>query len=111
MITRGLAAWSGDSGNYWGHNAIIRMRAFAQSCGLPELEGRKPFGGHVLSHDFVEAALMRRGGWKVRMTTDCGGSWEESPPSLIDVAIRDRRWAQGNLQHLKIIGAAGLSLH
>ena len=109
VITRGLAAWSGDSCNYWGHNAIIRMRAFAENCGLPTLKGRKPFGGHVLSHDFVEAALMRRGGWKVRMATDCGGSWEESPPSLIDVAIRDRRWAQGNLQHMKIIGAAGLT--
>jgi membrane glycosyltransferase len=109
VISRGLAAWSGDSGNYWGHNAIIRVRAFSECCGLPELEGRKPFGGHVLSHDFVEAALMRRAGWKVRMTTDCGGSWEESPPSLIDVAIRDRRWAQGNLQHMKIIGASGLS--
>ena len=109
VITRGLSAWSGDSGNYWGHNAIIRMTAFAQSCGLPQLAGRKPFGGFVLSHDFVEAALMRRSGWKVRMATDCGGSWEESPPSLIDIAIRDRRWAQGNLQHMKIIGAAGLS--
>ncbi len=109
VITRGLAAWSGDSCNYWGHNAIIRMQAFAENCGLPLLVGRKPFGGHVLSHDFVEAALMRRGGWKVRMATDCGGSWEESPPSLIDVAVRDRRWAQGNLQHLKIIGTAGLS--
>jgi membrane glycosyltransferase len=109
VIARGLAAWSGDSGNYWGHNAIIRVAAFAESCGLPELQGRKPFGGHVLSHDFVEAALMRRGGWKVRMATDCAGSWEESPPSLIDVAVRDRRWAQGNLQHMKVIGAAGLS--
>jgi len=109
VIARGVAAWSGDSGNYWGHNAIIRIRAFAESCGLPELEGRTPFGGHVLSHDFVEAALMRRGGWKVRMTTDCAGSWEESPPSLIDVALRDRRWAQGNLQHLKLIGANGLA--
>jgi membrane glycosyltransferase len=109
VITRGLSAWSGNSGNYWGHNAIIRMAAFAQNCGLPKLAGRKPFGGFVLSHDFVEAALMRRGGWKVRMATDCRGSWEESPPSLIDVAIRDRRWAQGNLQHMKIIGSAGLS--
>ncbi len=107
IITRGLSAWSGDSGNYWGHNAIIRMGAFAQNCGLPLLKGRKPFGGHVLSHDFIEAALIRRGGWKVKMATDCGGSWEESPPSLIDVAIRDRRWAQGNLQHMKIIGASG----
>ena len=85
------------------------MAAFAQHCGLPKLAGRKPFGGFVLSHDFVEAALMRRGGWKVRMATDCGGSWEESPPSLIDIAVRDRRWAQGNLQHMKIIGTAGLS--
>ncbi len=109
VIARGLSAWSGDSGNYWGHNAIIRVAAFAQNCGLPELTGRKPFGGFILSHDFVEAALMRRSGWKVRMATDCGGSWEESPPSLIDVAIRDRRWAQGNLQHMKVIGSAGLS--
>jgi membrane glycosyltransferase len=108
VISRGLSAWSGDSGNYWGHNAIIRIPAFAQYCGLPKLKGRKPFGGFVLSHDFVEAALMRRGGWKVRMATDCGGSWEESPPTLIDIAVRDRRWAQGNLQHMKIIGAAGL---
>jgi membrane glycosyltransferase len=110
VITRGLAAWSGNAGNYWGHNAIIRMSAFAASCGLPELKGRKPFGGHVLSHDFVEAALMRRAGWKVCMATQLGGSWEESPPSLIDIAVRDRRWAQGNLQHLKIITASGLSL-
>jgi membrane glycosyltransferase len=110
VITRGLAAWSGDSGNYWGHNAIIRVSAFAHHCGLPKLKGRKPFGGFVLSHDFVEAALIRRAGFKVRMVTDCGGSWEESPPSLIDVAVRDRRWAQGNLQHMKIIGASGLRL-
>jgi membrane glycosyltransferase len=109
VITRGLAAWSGSAGNYWGHNAIIRVKAFAANCGLPELAGRKPFGGHVLSHDFVEAALMRRAGWKVCMATQLAGSWEESPPSLIDIAIRDRRWAQGNLQHLKIIGASGLS--
>jgi membrane glycosyltransferase len=109
VITRGLSAWSGDSGNYWGHNAIIRVAAFAENCGLPQLKGRKPFGGFVLSHDFVEAALMRRGGWKVCMIIDGGGSWEESPPSLIDVAVRDRRWAQGNLQHMKIIGSAGLS--
>ncbi len=109
VITRGLAAWSGSAGNYWGHNAIIRVKAFAANCGLPELAGRKPFGGHVLSHDFVEAALMRRAGWKVCMATQLAGSWEESPPSLIDIAVRDRRWAQGNLQHLKIIGASGLS--
>src|SRR5450755_554268 len=76
VITRGLAAWSGSTGNYWGHNAIIRVKAFAANCGLPELAGRKPFGGHVLSHDFVEAALMRRAGWKVCMATQLAGSWE-----------------------------------
>lgn len=109
LIARGVAAWSGDDGNYWGHNAIIRVAAFAQACGLPQLPGRRPFGGHVLSHDFVEAAMMRRAGWKVRMAPDLDGSWEEGPPSLIDIAIRDRRWAQGNLQHAKIIDADGLA--
>lgn len=110
LIARGVAAWSGSEGNYWGHNAIIRVAAFAQACGLPQLSGRRPFGGHVLSHDFVEAAFIRRAGWKVRMATDLEGSWEESPPSLVDIAIRDRRWAQGNLQHSKIIGANGLAV-
>ena len=109
LIARGVASWSGNEGNYWGHNAIIRVAAFAQACGLPQLPGRRPFGGHVLSHDFVEAALMRRAGWKVQMAPDLDGSWEESPPSLVDVAIRDRRWAQGNLQHSKIMGADGLA--
>ena len=109
VVARGLAAWSGDDGNYWGHNAIIRVRAFAQACGLPQLPGRKPFGGFVLSHDFIEAAFMRRAGWKVCMAADLAGSWEEGPPSLTDVAVRDRRWAQGNLQHLKLIGSRGLT--
>jgi membrane glycosyltransferase len=108
-IARGVAAWSGDNGNYWGHNAIIRVAAFAASCGLPELPGRKPFGGHILSHDFVEAALLIRAGWKVRMADGLAGSYEEPPPSLIDVAVRDRRWAQGNLQHVKVVGATGLA--
>ena len=63
----GLAAWHGRDGNYWGHNAIIRVKAFAEAAGLPELKGRKPFGGHILSHDFVEAALIRRAGWAVNM--------------------------------------------
>jgi membrane glycosyltransferase len=109
VVARGVAAWSGDDGNYWGHNAIIRVSAFAQACGLPQLQGRKPFGGHVMSHDFVEAAMLRRAGWKVQMAVDLDGSWEDGPPSLLDVAVRDRRWAQGNLQHLKVIGARGLS--
>jgi membrane glycosyltransferase len=108
VIAAGLSIWMGRDGNYWGHNAIIRTRAFAAHCGLPTLRGRPPFGGHVLSHDFVEAALMRRAGYAVYMLPDAGGSYEESPPSLIDLAARDRRWCQGNLQHLRILPAKGL---
>ena len=110
VIAAGLAVWSGRDGNYWGHNAIIRTAAFAAHCGLPNLRGRPPFGGHILSHDFVEAALMRRAGYAVYMLPVLGGSYEESPPSLIDLAARDRRWCQGNLQHVRIIAAKGLKL-
>jgi membrane glycosyltransferase len=107
VIADGLAVWMGRDGNYWGHNAIIRTAAFAAHCGMPDLSGRPPFGGHILSHDFVEAALMRRAGYAVYMLTDVKGSYEESPPSLIDLAARDRRWCQGNLQHMRVIGARG----
>ena len=110
VVAAGLSVWSGRDGNYWGHNAIVRTRAFAAHCGLPDLPGRPPLGGHVLSHDFVEAALMRRAGYTVYMLHDLPGSYEESPPSLIDGAARDRRWCQGNLQHSRIIGARGLKL-
>jgi membrane glycosyltransferase len=108
LIAAGIAWWHGSEGNYWGHNAIIRVRAFAQDAGLPELRGRKPFGGHILSHDFVEAALMRRAGWAIHMAPTLGGSFEECPPSLLDFAARDRRWCQGNLQHLAVLPARGL---
>ena len=108
VIACGLAVWSGRDGNYWGHNAIIRVEAFASHCGLPHLTGRPPFGGHILSHDFVEAALIRRAGYAVYMLPLLGGSFEESPPSLIDLAARDRRWCQGNLQHTRLLGIAGL---
>ena len=108
LIAAGIAWWHGSEGNYWGHNAIIRVRAFAQCAGLPELRGRKPFGGHILSHDFIEAALMRRGGWAIHMAPTLGGSYEECPPSLLDFAARDRRWCQGNLQHLAVLPARGL---
>lgn len=108
LIAAGIAWWHGAEGNYWGHNAIIRVRAFAQDAGLPELRGRKPFGGHILSHDFVEAALMRRAGWGIHMAPTLGGSFEECPPSLLDFAARDRRWCQGNLQHLAVLPARGL---
>ncbi len=108
VIAMGLSAWMGRDGNYWGHNAIIRTEAFARHCGLPDLPGKPPFGGHILSHDFVEAALIRRAGYGVYMIPTLGGSYEESPPSLIDVSIRDRRWCQGNLQHSRVLFARGL---
>ncbi|MBN8929037.1 MAG: glucan biosynthesis glucosyltransferase H [Rhodospirillales bacterium 69-11] len=108
LIAHGIAWWHGAEGNYWGHNALIRTQAFAENGGLPELRGRKPFGGHILSHDFVEAALIRRGGWAVHMLPALRGSYEESPPSLTDLAIRDRRWCQGNLQHAAVLPARGL---
>lgn len=107
-MARGLAFWQLGSGNYWGHNAIIRTKAFLECCGLPVLSGKPPLGGPILSHDFVEAALMRRGGWTVWMAPDIEGSWEELPPNVIDYAIRDRRWCQGNLQHARILFARGL---
>ncbi len=110
VVGAGLNAWVGRDGNYWGHNAIIRTRAFADHCGLPDLPGKPPFGGHILSHDFVEAGLIRRAGYTVYMLPDLAGSYEESPPSLIDLATRDRRWCQGNLQHARIIGARGFTL-
>jgi membrane glycosyltransferase len=107
VIAEGLRLWMGRDGNYWGHNAIIRTKAFADHCAMPDLKGRPPFGGHILSHDFVEAALIRRAGYAVYMVPGLVGSYEESPPSLIDLAARDRRWCQGNLQHSRIISAKG----
>lgn len=109
VMARGLAAWQGFDGIYWGHNAIIRMAAFAGACGLPRLPGKRPLGGDIMSHDFVEAALIRRAGWRVELAPCIGGSWEESPPSLLDAAARDRRWTQGNLQHSRVLPARGLA--
>ena len=110
VYAEGLSSWHGLSSNFWGHNAIIRTEAFAESCHLPILSGKPPFGGHVLSHDFIEAALLRRAGWGVRFDTDIQASFEEAPPSLIDMLIRDRRWCQGNLQHTHFIFAKGFVL-
>jgi membrane glycosyltransferase len=107
-LTHGLALFWGTEGNYWGHNAILRVRAFADHGGLPRLPGRKPFGGDIMSHDFVEAALLRRAGWQVRLAPGLVGSYEECPPTLPDMAVRDRRWCQGNIQHLGVVGARGL---
>lgn len=108
MLASGLAFWQLGEGNYWGHNAILRLREFAAYCDLPRLPGKPPLGGEILSHDFVEAAFMRRAGFKVWLLTDLGGSWEEVPSNVVDFAARDRRWAQGNLQHLGLLRMRGL---
>ncbi|MES2907386.1 MAG: glucans biosynthesis glucosyltransferase MdoH [Pseudomonadota bacterium] len=109
-MTAGLAFWQLGSGNYWGHNAILRMQAFIECCGLPVLPGKPPLGGPIMSHDFVEAALLRRAGWKVWMVPALTGSWEELPPTVPDYAARDRRWCQGNLQHIRVVFGTKLRL-
>jgi len=109
VFAGGLARWAGNQGNYWGHNAIIRVRPFMEHCELPVLEGAPPFGGEILSHDFVEAALMVRAGWKVQMATDLKGSYEECPTTIDDFAVRDQRWCQGNLQHTSLLLAEGFN--
>lgn len=110
FFARGAALLQGAEGPYWGHNAIVRMRAFAQCCGLPVLSGRPPAGGHILSHDYVEAALLARGGWRVEVDPALGGSFEQGPDNLIEYVKRDRRWCQGNLQHRRVLGAPGLKV-
>lgn len=107
MLATGHAFWQVESGNYWGHNAIIRMRPFIDHARLPVLPGTPPLGGRILSHDFVEAALLRRAGWLVYILPTLGGSFEEVPTNVIDFAVRDRRWAQGSLQHLRLLRGAG----
>jgi membrane glycosyltransferase len=110
IFSHGLSIWHGEGSNFWGHNAIIRTTAFADSAHLPILKGEAPFGGHVISHDFIEAALLRRNGWGVKLATDLNESYEEPPPSITDVMVRDRRWCQGNLQHARFLFARGLAM-
>jgi len=105
----GINYWQLSSSGYWGHNAIIRVEPFARHCGLPKLPGREPFGGEIFSHDTVEAGMLREAGWEVWIAPDLKGSFEELPPTLIDYAKRDRRWCQGNLQHLRMVFAKDFS--
>jgi len=108
MFAAGLHWWQLGDGQYWGHNTIVRVAPFMAHCGLPRLPGREPLGGEILSHDFVEAALMGRAGWTIWLAYDLDGSWEEVPSTLLEEMKRDRRWCQGNLQHLRLLFTEGL---
>ena len=108
MVATGHAFWQMSEANYYGHNAIIRVAAFSEHCRLPVLKGSAPFGGEILSHDFVEAAFMRRAGWFVWSLPNLDGSFEELPTNVVDYAVRDRRWMQGNLQHARLVFTRGL---
>ena len=107
--TLGAASWQADCGPYWGHNAILRLEPFIAHCALPVLPGEPPLGGHVLSHDQIEAVLMRRAGYEVRVLPDEDGSWEENPPNLPEFIRRDLRWCQGNLQYFAFLRLPGLA--
>ena len=106
--TMGQAWWVGDCGPFWGHNAVVRIKPFRDSCDLPILPGSPPLGGHILSHDQVEATFMRRAGYEVRVLPVENGSWEENPPTMLDFAKRDVRWCQGNMQYIKLLDTPGL---
>ena len=108
LLSEGLSLWSGHESNFWGHNALIRTRAFAASAGLPKIRGLWHRRRLILSHDIVEAALMRRAGWKLHFLPSVKGSYEEAPVTMVDFSLRDRRWCHGNMQHLRLIWARGL---
>ncbi|MHB1586831.1 MAG: glucans biosynthesis glucosyltransferase MdoH [Acidiferrobacteraceae bacterium] len=109
LFAAGLRFWQLGDGHYIGHNAIVRLAPFMEHCALPRLSGKAPLGGHIMSHDFVEAALMRRAGYGVWLEYELEGSYEENPASLLDDLARDRRWCQGNLQHLRLLTVRGLN--
>jgi membrane glycosyltransferase len=108
LFATGMHFWQLGDAQYWGHNAIVRLAPFMKHCSLPRLPGRPPFGGEILSHDFVEAAMLGRAGYSIWLAYDLGGSWEELPSSLLEDLARDRRWAQGNFQHMRLIFVEGL---
>ncbi|WP_394701653.1 glucans biosynthesis glucosyltransferase MdoH [uncultured Roseibium sp.] len=106
--TIGSAWWQGDCGPYWGHNAVLRIKPFIEHCRLPQLPGKGPLSGWILSHDQVEAVMMRRAGYEVRVLPQEGGSYEENPPHLLEFIRRDLRWCQGNLQYKRLLNMPGL---
>jgi membrane glycosyltransferase len=106
--TMGSAWWAGDCGPFWGHNALVRIAPFVEHCHLPVLPGGPPLGGQIMSHDQVEAVLMRRGGYEVRVLPEEVESWEENPPTILEFTRRDLRWCQGNMQYFRLLGLPGI---
>jgi membrane glycosyltransferase len=106
--TIGSAWWQGDCGPYWGHNAIVRIDKFVTHCQLPVLAEGTLVKGHVLSHDQIEAVLMRRAGYGVRVLAGEGSSFEQNPPTLLEFIRRDLRWCQGNMQYWHFLRMPGL---
>jgi membrane glycosyltransferase len=107
LFALGMAYWQLGDSHYWGHNAILRVQPFMNHCRMAHLPGRGGLSGPILSHDFVEAAMMRRAGYEVWVVPQLGGSWEQTPPNLLDELQRDRRWCQGNLQNARLIAEPG----
>ncbi|MGB1028071.1 MAG: glucans biosynthesis glucosyltransferase MdoH, partial [Rhodospirillaceae bacterium] len=108
--TTGSAWWQGDCGPFWGHNAVVRIKPFRDHCRLPVLPGSSALSGPILSHDQVEAVLLRRAGYEVRVVAQEEESYEENPPSLLDFIKRDLRWCHGNMQYFKLLGMPKLHL-
>jgi membrane glycosyltransferase len=106
--TMGSAWWQADCGPYWGHNALIRLAPFMESCDLPSLKSRSGQSKPILSHDLIEAILMRRAGYEVRIYPQEDASWEENPPTLTEYIRRDLRWCEGNLQYVNLLSLANL---
>jgi len=108
LFTLGMQFWQMGESHYWGHNAIIRIEPFMQHCALAHIKGTGGMAGSIMSHDFVEAALMRRAGYHVWLVADLIGSYEQQPPDLLAELQRDRRWCQGNLQNSRLIAEPGM---
>ncbi|WP_295641153.1 glucans biosynthesis glucosyltransferase MdoH [uncultured Methylibium sp.] len=109
LFSAGLRYWQLGESHYWGHNAILRIEPFMRHCALSTLPGRGGLSGTILSHDFVEAALMRRAGYEVWLLPELDGSYEQAPPHLVEELQRDRRWCQGNLQNARLVAEPGLA--
>ncbi|HLK81564.1 MAG TPA: glucans biosynthesis glucosyltransferase MdoH [Xanthobacteraceae bacterium] len=106
--TTGSAWWQGDCGPHWGHNSVLRLKPFTAHCHIPPLPEGGPLGGHILSHDQIEAVLMRRAGYEVRVLPEEHLGWEENPPTLLEFIRRDIRWCQGNMQYWRFLMLPGL---